>query len=255
MLNMKPVQEVSLSKNSKFKFRCHKGLSCFNKCCSNIDIMLPPYDIIRLKKRLGISSGEFLQNYTYTHIDEKTSYPFVFLKMSQEKKGACPFLQESGCSIYTDRPAACRYYPIGQASLKKLDEALNKPVTEEFYFIVKEDHCLGFNEDKEWTIAEWRRDQEADLHDDMNRGWKEILFCKDMPQSAMDDKKQKAFYMACYDTDRFRSFVFDSRFLDLFDVDGATLQKMQTDDVELMKFGVDYAKYILMIEQTLKMKG
>jgi len=55
---------------------------------------------------------------------------------------------EAGCSIYDDRPANCRYYPIGQASLKKKDDTINELITEEFYFFVKEDHCLGFNEDR-----------------------------------------------------------------------------------------------------------
>ena len=39
---------------------CHKGIACFNKCCQSIDIMLAPYDILRLKKRLGMCPAEFL---------------------------------------------------------------------------------------------------------------------------------------------------------------------------------------------------
>ena len=36
------------------QFSCHKGIGCWNACCSNIDISLTPYDILRLKKRLGL---------------------------------------------------------------------------------------------------------------------------------------------------------------------------------------------------------
>ncbi len=46
---------VQLALDDKFQFRCHKGIACFNKCCENIDIMLTPYDILRLKNRLGIT--------------------------------------------------------------------------------------------------------------------------------------------------------------------------------------------------------
>jgi len=84
MLRMKHVEPVKLSLNAKFKFKCHKGIACFTKCCSNIDIMLTPYDIVRIKNSLGISSGEFLNDYTYIEVDEKTSHPFVFLKMNEE---------------------------------------------------------------------------------------------------------------------------------------------------------------------------
>ncbi|MEW6116408.1 MAG: YkgJ family cysteine cluster protein [Nitrospirota bacterium] len=254
MLSMKNVEPVRLSPDSRFKFRCHKGIGCFTKCCSSIAIMLTPYDIVRLKNRLGILSGQFLLNYTYIDIDEKTSHPFVFLKMNEDAEKKCPFVTSEGCTIYTDRPANCRYYPVGQASLKKMDEKLNQPITEEFYFLVKEEHCLGFNEDQEWTIRSWRDDQGVDIYDDMNRGWKDILFRRNLPGHSLDEKKQKAFYMACYDVDRLRDFVFESTFLEHFDIEPERLEKMKKDDTEMMKFGFDYAKFILMMEQTLKRK-
>lgn len=249
---MKNVEPVRLSPNARFKFRCHKGIACFTKCCSNIDILLTPYDIVRLKNRMGTSSGEFLNDYTYIDIDEKTSHPFVFLKMNDDAERKCPFVHEDGCKIYSDRPANCRYYPVGQASLKKRDEKTEEVVTDEFYFFVKEEHCLGFREESEWTIQSWRDDQGVDVYDDMNRGWKDILFRRNLPGHELDDKKQKAFYMACYDVDRFRRFVFESGFLDKFDIDEKTVEKLKTDEIELMKFGFRYTKFILMMEETLK---
>lgn len=254
MLSMKHVETVRLSLDARFKFRCHKSIDCFTKCCNNIEIMLTPYDIIRLKNRIGISSEEFLENYTYIEIDEKTSLPFVFLKMNDNADRKCHFLTADGCTIYSDRPANCRYYPVGQASLKKLDDTINKPVTEEFYFFIKEPHCLGFNEDIEWTVKGWRDDQGVDIYDDMNRGWKEILFRKNLPGYSLDEKKQKVLYMACYDMDRFRRFVFESKFLEMFDVDKKTIEKIKNDETELMKFGFDYTKYILLMKETLRLK-
>lgn len=254
MLSMKNVEPVRLSLDKKFNFRCHKKIACFTKCCSNIDIMLTPYDIVRLKTRLGISSGEFLNAYTYIEVDEKTSHPFVFLKMNDDDERKCPFVTPEGCTIYSDRPANCRYYPIGQASLKKMDEKTNEPFHDEFYFFVKEEHCKGFTENVEWTIASWRDDQEASVYDELNRGWKEILFRRNLPGHELDDKKQKAFYMACYDVDRFRRFVFESGFLDSFDVDEKKLEKIKNDDIEMMHFGFDYTKFILMMEEKLKKK-
>jgi Fe-S-cluster containining protein len=203
---------------------------------------------------MGMSSEEFLIAYTYIHIDEKTSHPFIFLRMNEDEGRKCPFVSEEGCKIYSDRPANCRYYPVGQASLKKRDEAIDMVITEEFYFFVKEGHCLGFEEDAEWTIKDWRDDQGVDVYDDMNRGWKEILFRRNLPGHKLDDRKQKAFYMACYDMDRFRRFIFESKFLDAFDVDEQKMEKIKNDEIELMKFGFDYTKYILMMEETLKLK-
>lgn len=201
-----------------------------------------------------MSSGEFLSSYSYIHIDEKTSHPFVFLKMDESQEKKCFFVSEDGCKIYSDRPANCRYYPVGQASLKKMDEKINNVITEEFYFFVKEDHCLGFTENDKWTISTWRDDQGVDIYDDMNRGWKEILFRRNLPGHELDEKKLETFYMACYDIDRFRRFVFESRFLDVFDIDEKTIDKIKNNEIALMKFGFAYTKYVLMMEETLKLK-
>lgn len=252
MQNMSAVDTVQLTAESKFRFRCHKGISCFTKCCSNIDIMLTPCDIIAMKKRLGVNSEEFLEKNTYTRIDKKGQFPFVFLRMRNNEARTCPFVVPEGCSIYEDRPANCRYYPIGQATLKKaLDD---KVFDEEFFFFVKEDHCRGFEETKEWSIASWREDQGVDRYDELNREWKGMLLLRNQPAMALDEKRQEMFYLACYDMDRFRRFIFESGFLNHFEVDETTQEKVRTDDVELMRFGFKFMKYLLMMEKTLTVK-
>lgn len=252
MVNMSAVENVQLTLESRFRFRCHKGISCFTKCCSNIDIMLTPYDVIRLKKRLGISSGEFLEKYTYTKAEGKASFPVLYLRMGDDEARSCSFVTADGCSIYKDRPANCRYYPVGQGTLKKSID--DKVVDEEFFFFVKEEHCKGFEEPDEWTIARWREDQGVDRYDELNRDWKSILLLRNMPGLVLDEKKQAMFYLACYDMAGFRRFIFKSGFLDNFEVDDASREKIRTDDVELMLFGFKFLKYILMMEETLKAK-
>ena len=132
------------SLSSKFQFRCHKDIKCFTQCCRNIEILLTPYDVIRLKNRLKISSAEFLDKYAYMKIDDKSSHPYAILKMSEDTDKKCSFLTEDGCTIYTDRPANCRNYPVGQGTLKK--EGASGPTQEEFYFFIREPHCYGYNE-------------------------------------------------------------------------------------------------------------
>jgi len=134
MFNMKVVETTGLSLETKFKFRCHKGIKCFTKCCSNIDIMLTPYDVLKLKDRLGISSGEFLDEYTMMRVDDKSSHPYAYLKMGDNEERTCPFLlgPVEGCSVYTDRPVSCRYYPIGQGTVKKREGEEMEIVYEEF---------------------------------------------------------------------------------------------------------------------------
>ena len=57
--------------DTKISFRCYKGIKCWNSCCSNIDISLTPYDVIRLKNRLGMKSWDFLREYTVPYEMEK----------------------------------------------------------------------------------------------------------------------------------------------------------------------------------------
>jgi Fe-S-cluster containining protein len=175
------------------------------------------------------------------------------LKMKNDKEKKCPFVSYEGCTIYSDRPANCRYYPIGQGTLKKAGE--KGPEEEEFYFFIKESHCFGYDEDAEWTVDSWRKDQEVDVYDEMNRDWKALQMRKNIPgQTELDEKKQAQFYIASYDMDSFRRFVFESRFLRIFDIDDETIKKLKSDETELMKFGFKYLKYILMLEQTLSLK-
>ncbi|MBI4686091.1 MAG: YkgJ family cysteine cluster protein [Nitrospirae bacterium] len=254
MSKMNVIEPTRLDLGTKFRFRCHKGIKCFTKCCSNIDIMLTPYDIIRMKNKLGLSSEEFLEKYTFSTVDEESSHPYAYLKMDKDEKKSCPFVKApDGCTIYTDRPVSCRYYPIGQATLKKQKD--DSVVHEEFYFFVKEKHCLGYNEDTEWTVESWRDDQEANLYDDMNRGWKSILMRRNLPgQKELDPNKQEQFYIASYDLDRFRRYVFDSKFLDVFDINTEENEKIKSDEIALMKFGFRYLKYLFMMEKSLKIK-
>jgi len=54
------LQPVELFLDDTIQFRCHKNIACFNECCKRIDISLTPYDILRLKNRLELTSNEFL---------------------------------------------------------------------------------------------------------------------------------------------------------------------------------------------------
>jgi Fe-S-cluster containining protein len=249
---MKDIEKTQLTLKSGFKFRCHKGVKCFTQCCSKINIMLTPFDIIRLKKRLNMTSSEFLDKYTQMDLDPKTSHPFAILKMKDDEGRTCPFVTAEGCTIYSDRPANCRYYPIGQGTVRKGTE--QGPVNEEFYFFIREPYCLGYQEDKQWTVESWRADQGVDLCDEMNREWREIQLRNDPTGKPLDPAKQSQMYMASYDLDTFRRYVFESRFLDVFDIDASELEQIRTDDIALMKIGIKYIKFLLMLEETLKVK-
>jgi Fe-S-cluster containining protein len=253
---MADVEPVRLGKDSNIKFKCHPGVECFTQCCKDINIILTPYDIIRLKNRLNLSSEEFLALYTEPQMLEKTGLPVVTLKFIEEdskKPGkACPFIRENGCLIYDDRPTTCRYYPLGVASLSHKEDGDD----DDFYFFVHEPHCLGFNEDKIWTVREWRKDQGVDIHDRINAEWTDLVVRKRSfpPNMQWTEQTRQMFFMVSYNIDKFKTFVFESSFLDRYEIDAATLEKIQKDEIDLLKFGLKWLKFLLFKEGDFKLK-
>lgn len=71
---------------------------------------------------------------------------------------------------------------------------------------------------------------------------------------ALTSNKAAMTYMAFYDIDRFRRFVFGSRFLNLFDVDEARVEALRVDDEELLDFAMDWLQFVLFGARTMKLR-
>lgn len=241
-----------LTEDSIFSFNCHHGLSCFNDCCGDVNIFLTPYDIIRLKNNLGITSGEFLKKYTISPFDQNLRYPVVLLKMQENERKTCHFVSKDGCTVYSDRPWACRMYPLGMATPGENAGELN----ENFYFLLKESVCKGFEEDRKLSVADWIKDQGIAEYDEMGQGFKEITTDRRLLEAKeVDPRKLEMLYMVFYDIDKFREFVFGSTFLQKFDVEKERQAKIKEDDVELLKFGYDWLKFAFFGAPTMTIAG
>lgn len=253
-----PVQPVRLTADDTFSFRCHKDLACWNKCCHGADITLTPYDILRLSRRLGIRPAEFLLGYTVPDIHDKADLPVAKIKTGgDDGRGACPFNAPEGCTVYDDRPATCRYYPLGMVSMKMKD----MDGKEDFFFLVKEDHCLGHCEGKSQNVGEFRAEQQVEEFERVNRGWIDILMkmasWKVMGGpggKAASPQTKKMFFMATTDVDAFRRFVLGSRFLDTYDIAPEAVEIIRTDDEALLLLGFDWLKNVLFNEPTIALK-
>lgn len=226
---------------NNFRFSCHSGLECFNGCCKEADIFLTPYDVLRMKNRLGIDSREFLEKYTGIIMDE-TGPPIMFLEMSSgEDKKTCHFVGDSGCEIYEDRPGQCRAFPI-------------KPVGAGNYVISDDEKCLGFQEGREWSLEEWKKDQGVDVYNEIDDLFKEISLNQKLIKKNLQDSNILQMFFMAYDMDTFRRFVFESKFLDVFDIDEAEVKRIKEDELELLKFSFKWLKFGLIDKDALKIK-
>ena len=250
---LSPVVPTLLESTATIQFRCHKGIACFNACCKNIDITLTPYDVLRLKGRLGLSSGEFLVKYTTPF--EMGQGDIAGIKMlPAENTIQCQFMTDEGCSVYEDRPTACRYYPAALLSLRNQNEYTDR----EAYALVKEDQCLGHNEPRTLTIAEYRKEQGVEEYDEQSRGWRQLILKKKSTGPTVGKPSKRSlqlFFMACYDIDRFREFVSSPSFNEVYDLPTELKEKIQNDDVELLQFGYSFLRQVMFDEPSIATKA
>lgn len=245
-----PVVPNMLTDDSRLQFRCHKDIACFNACCKNIDITLAPYDILRLQEHLGLSSADFLPKYTEPFEMDAQGLPGVKLK-PVEGGTACQFMTAEGCSVYEDRPTSCRYYPLGLLSIKHKDAKTD----EQSYAMVVEDHCLGHQEDRELSVAEYRAEQGVDDYDAHTRGWRQLILKKKSagPTIGAPSKQSlQLFFMASYNVDQFQDFVLSEQFQTSFKLEPELIEKLKTDKVAVLDFGVRFLKQVLFGEKTLE---
>jgi Fe-S-cluster containining protein len=227
--------------NDNFSFRCHSGLACFNKCCRNLNLFLYPYDVLRLKNGLGITSDEFLDNYIDIILRPSSFFSEVLLTMADNDEKICPFLTESGCSVYMDRPDACRAFPIEQGMLYDNNGKKDKTIN----FFRPPEFCLGQYEEQVLTIKTWVRDQDAATHNKMTALWAELRsMFQENPwgSEGPGGQKGKMAFMASYNIDMFRDFVFNSSFLKRYKIKTDVKKKIKKDDVALMKLGFSWIK-------------
>ena len=248
-----PVVPNQLEGDAVIQFRCHKDIDCFNACCKNIDIMLTPYDILRLKTRLGITSTEFLRQYTEPFEFGRGSVGGVKYK-PKEGTNECQFVTEEGCSVYEDRPTACRYYPVGLLSTRRQDENFDRAS----YALVQEDHCHGHLEDRKLTIDEYRVEQGLEDYDEHGRAWRQLILKVKSAGPAIGNMSKtslKFFFMACYDLDRLREFVKSAGFATTYDLDQATMDELLSDDMALLRFGDRMIRQIMYGEETIALRS
>jgi hypothetical protein len=115
--------------------------------------------------------------------------------------------------------------------------------------LLKKKMCKGHFEKEKWTITEYKNNQGAAELDQQNQPWLEIVArLKSLKISSDQDQKMNVFIMVSYDLDSFRSFVFNSSFLTRFDINQETVNKIESNDEELLKFGFDWLKFVLFAE-------
>lgn len=195
---MTTPQLTPVAMDETFQFGCHSDVACFNECCQNLNQALTPYDVLRLKQHLNLSAEAFIKQYAFLYIGPTTGLPVVSLRFGEGGKGRCPFVSKSGCRVYPARPASCRIYPLARALHRsRADGRLS-----EHYAMLREPHCLGFEQKSTQTVRQWIDSQELAPYHKFNDALLELIaFKNQIRPGALDAHHQEMAQMALYDLD------------------------------------------------------
>ena len=228
---------LPLALEDSFRFSCAKDVVCFNDCCRDLNQFLTPYDIIRLKTRLNLSSSLFLEQFTTRHTGPETGLPVIAFKTDPGLNHVCPFVTPAGCRIYEDRPASCRMYPLARAISRSRKTG---KITEHFA-LLKESHCQGHRQSTPQTVAAWIDAQGLRPYNTHNDLIMELIYRKNqLKPGPLAPEASQRFHLALYDLDSFRNRAFQSAFFKQLTIDRPTYEQARQDDTALLKVGINW---------------
>lgn len=179
-----------------FNFACHPGLACFNTCCANKRLPVLPYDLLRLRRGLGLKSPEVLERLLELEMDPVSGWPVLRLKL--DGQGRCPLVGQAGCTVYAHRPAACRVYPLARA-------VAPGPPRREVFLRQEAPACLGWQEDRPLSLEDWVADQKLKPYHEANDALLGLFFHpRRRGRLELEPPQIHAVIMALYNLDVFR---------------------------------------------------
>lgn len=235
------MEQVQLPKNvnrieaeEAFSFACHPGVTCFTDCCRQLELALTPYDILRLKRETKLGSTAFLEQYVIQEQEADDIFPRFYLTMVDDGQASCVFVSEKGCTVYSGRPGACRAYPMGRAAIRQADNSID-----EFFVLLKESHCHGFEEEEEQNSEKYSAGQGLTQYNEFNDAVAAVSQHEKIRQGLRLSPTQiGSFVLALYDLDSFRKQLEEGSLPGSEMYDAAA----HKEDEQLLLFGVEWLR-------------
>jgi Fe-S-cluster containining protein len=221
--------------DQQFNFSCHLGVPCFTECCRELDLALTPYDVLRLKRALHLSTGKFLEQYVIIEWDEEQLFPTCYLTMVDDGRASCVFVRTTGCSVYDDRPGSCRAYPVGRGASRNSDG-----IVAESLVLIREPHCRGFEQTANQTVNEYLHGQGLEQYSRYNDALLPLLQHPQIQQGQFRPTRQQLdqYMLALYDLDQFRREMSDGRIAMQRPLTPQQIKGLAGDDEELLLLGI-----------------
>ena len=238
-------EHQEMKPGESFRFACHPAVSCFGACCSALDLMLTPFDTLRLRHTTGQTSQEFIQLFATLLAMPEVGLPMLHMRMQADARHLCPFFRETGCAVYQDRPSACRTYPLGRARQRDSEGQVQERI-----FMAREAHCHGFSAGTDFDAEAWMHDQGLEPYNSANDRY--MALAEDLRAFAlitgrhMNQKQLGMAGLALYQPDEFQPFLERSGLLERLDLTASRKDEVLHDEEACLDFGYDWLELSLM---------
>lgn len=232
-----------IDSHEKFHFQCGPDQPCFNRCCADLTLPLTPYDVLRLRRGLGITSAGFLDTFTILRSWPDTGFPMPLLRMIEGPEMPCPFVTPAGCAVYRDRPGACRSWPLGRGA------KIGREGVEETFYMVREDYCQGFSGKPEWTPGQWLENQGIGSYNKFNDRYMRLMAMVAAAGHPLDGRLGKMALLCFFQLDQFRGLIRKMSIFSRVELDEAMKARIMEDDLEgdedCLNFALDWMELVI----------
>lgn len=234
-----PEELEELTAEQTFRFSCHPGISCFNRCCHDLALPLTPYDVMRLCAHLGMDGENFLERYATVRTFPETGFPLPFLNMDEVDGSPCPFVGPAGCTVYADRPGACRSYPLGRGT------RMGRDGIEERHYVVREAHCRGFAAGQDWTPPRWQQSQGLESYNAFNDRYMRLMTMVQASGRPLEAGLSTLALLCLYQLEAFRRIIVEKKLLTHVDVEAERARAILSDNAATLDFGLDWLELVI----------
>ena len=243
-----------LAPDETFVFDCGPHMPCFNRCCAELTLPLTPYDVVRLRRQLGMSGEDFLRTFATMRSFPDTGFPLPLLRMLESPDAPCPFVTPAGCSVYEDRPGACRCYPLGRGARMGADGVAER------FFLVKEEHCRGFDPGSARTPAQWFAIEGMEKYSAFNDRYMRLMAMVRATERKLEPRLATTAILCLYQLDKFRELIEAMRIFQRVEVAPEDQARIMEDSVAgdeaALGFALDWMELVIFgVSRNLTRKG